>query len=506
MTPDIKQLLDQQISRVANEVDGTVGADKILLASISVKNNADYVKVTSLDPAVSNYHSYIDSTDDLPDALDVGDGAVIFVNDLKVPVLSVNGRWVTLNQPGGESVVISGPARPENKIYTWGNQGESGGGTWKDLLARCVPQNPNYVGPPDSYYDYNNPGEIVSGFTDWCKLATGSGYNVAAIRKNGTLWMWGLNIGYSLGNGNSDTQSSPVQVLGGFTDWCDVSTAWRLTAGIRTNGTMWTWGLYDTPESTSSPTQFGTNTNWCKVVLGTPGINAALKKDGTAWSWGGVKVLIDVADGIYSTGILSSPVQITHSSLTNVWKDIDLGCGFAIGIDNNGCMWSWGCCNFCGLFGNGTELDGGATYLGRTPNQVLGGFSDWCAVSIAKTWGSVYAPIHAAAIRENGTLWAWGNNWYGQLGDGTTTDRCSPVEVLGGFSDWCMVNAGESCFSVALRANGTAWAWGSNNGLTVNPTYCVDTCSPVQVQGCYNDWTSVTAGWKFVAGIRSTTP
>ena len=77
-------------------------------------------------------------------------------------------------------------------------------------------------------------------------------------------------------------------------------------------------------------------------------------------------------------------------------------------------------------------------------------------------WRTVAAgEAHTVAVRADGTLWAWGSNGTGQLGDGTTTDRAEPVRVRSG-SDWWVVAAGEA-HTVAVRTDGTLWAWGLNN-------------------------------------------
>jgi len=476
MTPDIKQLLDQQISRVANEVNGTVGADKILLTSISAKNNADYVKVTSLDPAVSNYHSYTDTTDDLPDALDVGDGVVIFVNDLKVPVLSVNGRWVTLNQPGGESVVISGPARPEYQLWAWGDNyaGRVGDGT---TIYR------------------SSPVQVVNGFTDWCAVDSGTS-STLAIRKTGTLWAWGENFIGELGTGDRINSCSPVQVIGNFTDWCQVSAGDTITAAIRQNGTLWTWGsnfcggLGDgTTICRSSPVEvLGGFTDWCQVEVAR-WCGAAVRTNGTLWVWG-INTVGQLGDGTIINK--SSPVQVL-GGFTD-WCQVSV-CGVIAAVRCNGTLWAWGNNNW-------GEVGDGTTIHRSSPVEVLGGFTDWRQVSVGTD--------RVAAVRSNGTLWAWGANSCGYnsaglLGDGSYENKSSPVEVQGGFTDWCFVSAQTSGF-VALRTNGTLWGWGMNQCGELGNNTDYTQFSPVQEAGGFTDWIKVSSGWFHTTGIRAVTP
>lgn len=108
--------------------------------------------------------------------------------------------------------------------------------------------------------------------------------------------------------------------------------------------------------------------------------------------------------------------------------------------------------------------------------------------------------IHTLGIRADGTLWSWGNNAYGQLGDGTTTSHNAPVQVGSG-TNWVAVSTG-LYHSVALRSDGTVWTWGYNssgqlgNGGTANGT------SPAQISGLTNI-TSIAAGREHNIALRS---
>ena len=86
--------------------------------------------------------------------------------------------------------------------------------------------------------------------------------------------------------------------------------------------------------------------------------------------------------------------------------------------------------------------------------------------ALAKTKTSDYQVIsagyeHSLAVKSDGSLWAWGNNDYGQIGDGTTYNRYSPVPI-GPDNDWVMVSGGFS-HSLAVKSDGQLWAWGKNN-------------------------------------------
>jgi alpha-tubulin suppressor-like RCC1 family protein len=260
----------------------------------------------------------------------------------------------------------------------------------------------------------------VGGFTDWCQVAASSGFycrqHSLGVRQNGTAWSWGYNGQGQLGDNTVTALSSPVSVIGGFTDWCQVSAGGEQSLAVRQNGTAWSWGsgyrgqLGDnTTASKSSPVSvIGGFTDWCQVSAGIDNFSLAVRQNGTAWAWG--------------AGTLGR-----------------LGNNYA-GSDQ------------------------------QSPVSVIGGFTDWCQISAGS--------ISSLAVRQNGTAWAWGSGSYGKLGDNTTAGRSSPVSVVGGFTDWCQASAGTT-FSLAVRQNGTAWGWGRNNDGVVGDNTTAQKSSPV---------------------------
>ena len=167
------------------------------------------------------------------------------------------------------------------------------------------------------------------------------------------------------------------------------------------------------------------------------------------------------------------------------------------------CQVSAGSSDSLGVRQNGTAWSWGCGVRGilgnnstvdrSSPVSVVGGFTDWCQVSINS--------FHSLAVRQNGTLWAWGGGAY--LGDNTTVSKSSPVSVVGGFTDWCQVSAGFG-FSVALRQNGTVWAWGNGSDGKLGDNTTVNKSSPVSVIGGFCDWCQISAGQRVSLAIRST--
>jgi len=314
--------------------------------------------------------------------------------------------------------------RKDGTLWSWGynNYGQLGLG--------C---NGGYVSFP----------EQIGNFT-WCKVCVGT-YTSAAIKDDGSLWGWGKNDYEQLGVSNevSDFCDQPTQelasdffinVLGcqiSACGWTDVAVGGFHTVALQQNGTLWSWGL-------NSCGQLGNNesisiadkgivvggfTDWCQVSAGEE-FTVAIRTNGTLWAWG-LNYSGQLGDGTYENR--SSPVLVTGE---NSWSQVSAGTAFTLAITTNNRLWGWGS-NDWGQLGINYE-----TESEPVPVQVVGGFTDWCQVSAGDD--------HAAAIRTNGTLWAWGRNWWGKLGDGSGYDRSSPVEVFGGYTDWVKVSANKT--------------------------------------------------------------
>jgi alpha-tubulin suppressor-like RCC1 family protein len=180
----------------------------------------------------------------------------------------------------------------------------------------------------------------------------------------------------------------------------------------------------------------------------------------------------------------SSPIQI--GSLTN-WKQVVCGGTRSHAIKTDGTLWSWGG-NREGEIGNGTSI---TTY--SSPIQV-GLLTNWKQVAAGNQVNSLSGGdffSQTLAVKTDGTLWAWGNNGYGALGNGTTTPYSSPIQI-GALTNWKQVACGYATF--AIKTDGTLWAWGYNlvgglgNGNTVSYS------SPIQI-GSLTNWKQVAAAF-----------
>jgi len=226
----------------------------------------------------------------------------------------------------------------------------------------------------------------VGALTTWLKVCCGA-YNTFAIKTDGTLWAWGANSGGpncagALGQNDVIDYSSPVQI-GALTDWAEIYSNARSAIAIKTDGTLWaiggnndlgTLGQNNTDHQ-SSPVQIGALTNWEKLSTGggRGTYCSAIKTDGTLWTWG------DNNDGGLGIGesavnpwaTVSSPIQV--GSLTN-WYSISIGRFQMMATKTDGTLWGWG--NYAnGRLGN--NLGSGAA---SSPIQI-GAETYWGAVS-----------------------------------------------------------------------------------------------------------------------------
>lgn len=264
-----------------------------------------------------------------------------------------------------------------------------------------------------------------------------SNNHLGAIRSDGTIWMSGSNSSGQLGDGTTIAKSSPVTTAGGGTIWNRIILGQSYTVATRTDGTLWTWGVNNNGQlgdstiiNKSSPiTVSGGGTNWSTIAAGL-GHVAAMKTDGTLWSWGW-NYAGQVGDN--TTIAKSSPVQVSGGGTD--WSTVSAGDTFTAALKTDGTLWTWGV-NYAGQLGIGTTINR------SSPGTVAGGGTNWSQISSGRN--------QVLALRTNGTLWSWGNNGYGQLGDGTTAHRSSPITVAGGGNNWIFISGGYN-MSMALR-------------------------------------------------------
>jgi len=343
----------------------------------------------------------------------------------------------------------------------------------------------DYVFAPGVNDQSNNSSPIIvaSSFTGWNKLAPGQDHVHALL--DGTLYGWGSGDLGRLGTNNTSTFSNPVTVVGGITDWTDVDATQNVSYGIRQNGELYAWGYNyygqlgigtSFNDGVSSPvTVVGGITDWQTVQSSFESV-AALRENGTIYAWGRNEQG-EVGDN--STTQRNSPVVVA-GGITD-WKKLSAGFFEIFALRSNGVIYGWGN-NFFGQLGDGTTTNR------SSPVTVVGGITDWTDISAGTN--ACYA------IRPNGEIYSWGDNAEGKLGQNIATfnDKSSPSIIAGGITDWQNVYGGRNSAAFAIRSNGVLYAWGSNSFGKLGDGTSTNRSSPVTVVGGITDWTDIYLG------------
>jgi alpha-tubulin suppressor-like RCC1 family protein len=256
-----------------------------------------------------------------------------------------------------------------------------------------------------------------------------------------TLWTWGSGPSGQLGNAAITNISTPVTTFAGGTNWKQVSGASNCTAAIKTDGTLWTWGIGTsgqlgngvTTGTISTPvTTFAGGNNWKQVSVG-GNHTAAIKTDGTLWTWGG-----GTNGQLGNAAITSRSTPVTTFAGGTNWKQVSSGYQYTVAIKTDGTLWTWG-------RGNTGQLGNAVTTNVSTPVTTFAGGTNWKQVS------SGY--FHTAAIKTDGTLWTWGLGSYGRLGNAVIVgNRSTPITTFAGGTNWKQVSASISSHTAAVQA------------------------------------------------------
>ena len=301
----------------------------------------------------------------------------------------------------------------------------------------------------------------------------------ATYASEGMLFVWGMNEYGELAQNTSDDNfySSPVQIPG---SWSRFGSGGRISLMVNTSGELWSAGLNEygalgqnDTTSRSSPVQVP-GTTWASVVC-VGGYQGAFgtKTDGTLWAWG--RNSQTESKGVLGQNNLvdySSPVQVGSETTwsTNANHLATTGNGSVHAIKTDGTYWCWGY-QSAGQLGQGQT----STYY-SSPVQIPG--TTWAFVGQKGPNGA------GGAIKTDGTLWTWGFNNYGELGQNNRTNYSSPKQVPG--TTWSTLSTGGRV-TLATKTDGTLWVWGNNNEGGLGQGTNVWKSSPVQIPGTWSN-------------------
>jgi alpha-tubulin suppressor-like RCC1 family protein len=325
--------------------------------------------------------------------------------------------WITGALAAGATHSLA--VKADGTVWAWGrnNSGQLGDGTTGNGV-RAVPTQ-------------------VSGLTN-VVLVAGGGDHSLALKADGTVWGWGSNSSGQLGSSTPSMRTTPAQV-GGLTDIIAVAAGASFSLALKKDGRVFAWGSLT---GQATPAQV-TGLQGVSAIAAGSAFAVALKTDGaptgTVWAW-----------GTNTNGQLGDGTNVTRTApVAGASGVVAIGAGAShrIEVRSDGTAWATGRNNNSPL-GDGSNVDRWSPVKAVIPADVR-----------LATGGG----YHTLLVRSDRTVWGVGFNTYGQLGDGSTMTRATPVQA--GWFTWLTgivaVAAGEG-HSLALRMDGTVWAFGSN--------------------------------------------
>lgn len=338
-----------------------------------------------------------------------------------------------------------------------------------------------------SILNKSNLTQTVSTQLNWVNANAGD--FSAGIKSDGTLWTWGRNNYGQLGDETVSNKSSPVQTKAVGTTWKQLSCGDTHMAAIKTDGRLWIWGRNNRGQlgdntiiHKSSPIQtLASGDTWKEVACGREH-TAAIKIDGTLWMWG-----FNTSGQLGDNSLISKSSAVQTSAGGTNWKQVSCGSDYTMAIKEDGTLWGWG------LNSNG-QLALNTTTSTSNPLQEYTTSVNWKQVSCGHD--------HVAAIKIDGTLWCWGDNTVGSLGDNSLIKRSSPVQTVGSGAIWKSASAGYK-HTAAIKTDGTLWTWGNNTQGPLGTNDLVHRSSPTQTSLAGENWKNTNAGKNIICAITN---
>jgi alpha-tubulin suppressor-like RCC1 family protein len=431
-------------------------------------------------------------------------GQLGFPDSANVPTRIGTGRsWTDVAAGGGYTMAV----QRDGSLWAWGNS---------SVVNPCCGN--SWV-----------PTRVGTG-RDWTTIAAG-GQHVLALKADRSLWTWGINDWGQLGLGEGVFPGAEPTRVGTDNDWTAVAATGDTdnfngghSLALKADGSLWAWGHNDwgqlghgfTGASATNfvPTRVGTDADWAAIAASSPH-SMARKRDGSLWVWGFGVSAHPVGYGTNNAwgdfavgGTLSPPTPMLATAVRsdgslwssilggarNVptfiandsdWEFVTAGLAHTLALKTNGTAWTWGA-NWAGQLGDG--MPGTSGFV----PQLLDTGTGWSALAAGDS--------HTLGIQFDGTLWAWGENQYGQLGTEPSVLRAIPARI-GSSNDWKAVAAGGGN-SFALKNDGSLWTWGRNDHGQLGIGAAINVSVPTRV-GTNQDWAVISARGEHTLALKT---
>lgn len=449
--------LKQDIQTQINNLTGSETVEDVLLLTTALENITDERFIT------------VETYNDLPNLTTTAvlPGTVVFVKQFNVMMIATDTQWKGLD---GRTYT------PPSYVWGWGtnNVGQLGDNT---TSSRSSPVTP------------------VGGIVNWSQVAAGTEFSLG-VTTTGLIYGWGKASYGVLANGGSIfvNVSSPKSIIGGITTWVDVAAGRRHVLGRTSAGVLYGWGFNGagelgdgtTTEKSSPVTVVGGITNWTQMSCGQYH-NLAITATGLLYTWGKGSYG-RLGDG--TTVNKSSPVTVL-GGITN-WSWASAGYAHSLAPTATGILYGWG-------YNQSFRIGDGTNTVRSSPVTIIGGITTWSKASAGYSSN--------LGLTTGGVLYAWGDNSAGQLGNNTTNFTSSPVTVVGGITNWSQIKmntVSTNPYSIGITSAGLMYSWGRNFGLLGSQAITSSALSPVTVVGGLTGWTKVSAWAGHTIAIRAT--
>lgn len=364
-----------------------------------------------------------------------------------------------------------------NSWFIWGNNsfGEFGNGT---------------AGSSSSFFEPTKSLHL-----DTFKEIYPAKLHVYALDKENRLWAWGRNgLKGTLGINSDKFYYETPQKVESSNTWKTMSSEDEFSAGIKSDGTLWVWGRYRAYPSNyggtngideTLPVLIDTSKNWIKVKVGSTHI-LLLRNDNTLWALG---LNTSGALGIAGDGRTNPSKVISPKFVKRDIINFETHGATSYAIDKHGYLYIWGASMGLKITDGETNFYSDSNYY--TIPHLVTNDSNWKDIKIK---GS-----HTLALKNNGTIWSWGGNEFGQLGIGNYNNSDLPNQV-GLSTNWEAISASNSN-SFAIKKDGTLWSWGRGGEFLGLGFGIKDQNTPKQIKNDSN-WQSIKSGSSFSLAMK----